>query len=323
LGNALLLSSKGDLVSLKGLAQKTSLLYQRTADKFAEELLQCGRDYFSENRNDNTIKLGTAMKLLARAKSTAYTKELRDRIEESVISMQEWIDTKPQRDKQAQCQPQVDFIKRQLDTLASACASTSQTKACLENCLPKLVRIKDTLGQTDSLYMDISSAILTVALGKVIEIVNRGPDSHVNASQTDRAYALARMKLELSEIATIVNQLQSMDAHPDAKAWLSQNISTLNGIIAEVNSLSGSVSSSSNSGCYIATMAYGDHEHPQVRILRQYRDRVLLTQRIGRVLVGIYYWFSPKLVTAFRDCPRANSAIRYLLNSFIKQIRLP
>lgn len=34
-------------------------------------------------------------------------------------------------------------------------------------------------------------------------------------------------------------------------------------------------SSSNSEGCYIATMAYGDYDHPQVIILRDYRDYTL------------------------------------------------
>lgn len=46
-------------------------------------------------------------------------------------------------------------------------------------------------------------------------------------------------------------------------------------------------------GCFIATAAFGTAMHADVDCLRQYRDRVLLQHRLGRVLVALYYRVSP------------------------------
>jgi hypothetical protein len=45
--------------------------------------------------------------------------------------------------------------------------------------------------------------------------------------------------------------------------------------------------------CFVATAAYGSYDHPQVRILREFRDEVLLSSRLGQVLVLGYYGASP------------------------------
>lgn len=54
-------------------------------------------------------------------------------------------------------------------------------------------------------------------------------------------------------------------------------------------------SSSSGSGCFIATAAYGSYLHPQVQKLRHFRDNHLLTNVPGRAFVAWYYRFSPPL----------------------------
>jgi hypothetical protein len=48
-------------------------------------------------------------------------------------------------------------------------------------------------------------------------------------------------------------------------------------------------------GCFIATAAYGDYDHPNVQILREFRDRYLLTNCMGRIFVDTYYRYSPTL----------------------------
>jgi len=47
------------------------------------------------------------------------------------------------------------------------------------------------------------------------------------------------------------------------------------------------------SPCFIATAAYGSSSHPHVRILREFKNEHLMTNRLGRKLVGLYYELSP------------------------------
>jgi Concanavalin A-like lectin/glucanases superfamily len=55
------------------------------------------------------------------------------------------------------------------------------------------------------------------------------------------------------------------------------------------------VSSSGGGGCFIATAAYGSLMEPHVIILRDFRDRFLLENRIGKAFVNFYYKHSPPI----------------------------
>lgn len=46
-------------------------------------------------------------------------------------------------------------------------------------------------------------------------------------------------------------------------------------------------------GCFIATSAYDSPLHPHVRILRDFRDKYLMPDKLGRTLIKIYYKYSP------------------------------
>ncbi len=74
-------------------------------------------------------------------------------------------------------------------------------------------------------------------------------------------------------------------------------------------------------GCYIATMAYGDYNHPKVIILRQFRDDTLDKNILGKWLIKIYYYYSPKLVEKLKNKKNINIIIRKTLNQFIKLIK--
>ncbi|GEM_PF-645462 len=72
------------------------------------------------------------------------------------------------------------------------------------------------------------------------------------------------------------------------------------------------------SACYIATMVYGDYDHPQVVALRSFRDDILRTNAIGRAFISFYYKNSPAWVEKLQDYRGINIIIRKVLNIFIK-----
>jgi C1A family cysteine protease len=72
-----------------------------------------------------------------------------------------------------------------------------------------------------------------------------------------------------------------------------------------------------SSGCFIATAAFGSPLAGQVEILRQFRDRYLLTNNPGQKFVAWYYRNGPAVANYIKDKPLVKAAIRAALYPLI------
>ncbi|MCM8769446.1 MAG: hypothetical protein NC911_07255 [Candidatus Omnitrophica bacterium] len=70
---------------------------------------------------------------------------------------------------------------------------------------------------------------------------------------------------------------------------------------------------SGGGGCFIATAAFGSYQEHHVWILRQFRDRFLLTNPLGQAFVRWYYRHSPRYAAMIAERPAVRLVVRMLL----------
>lgn len=87
--------------------------------------------------------------------------------------------------------------------------------------------------------------------------------------------------------------------------------------------LKGHGKSKGSGGCFIATAAYGSYLAPEVKTLRDFRDSHLLTNALGRALVGQYYRYSPPMAEYISHRPAARAVVRAALTPVVFGVRYP
>lgn len=98
-------------------------------------------------------------------------------------------------------------------------------------------------------------------------------------------------------------------------------------VLSPVNpSLSSSGSSGGGDGgggCFIATAAYGSYLHPKVNVLKDFRDKHLLTTRFGKSIVSFYYKTSPPIADFIREHESIRTITRIGLTPIIFAVMHP
>jgi hypothetical protein len=101
-------------------------------------------------------------------------------------------------------------------------------------------------------------------------------------------------------------------------------VATVSGITTPTTTSVGTVSSSGGgkSGCFIATAAYGSYLDPHVKVLRNFRDDVLLQSRLGTAFVKFYYKHSPPIADYIAQHESLRMLFRLLLTPVILLVKL-
>lgn len=180
-GEELYKNTKEDLVFLKNVWGSNNVQYQMIANKLANEILQCAIEYFNVHQKKNDIDPGdTAYKVVKLAKDISTNGQVRNRIDENLKIIEEWIADKPYRDKQNIVRDDLKFITDKLEEFQSLDDTISNATNFANSCKPRLDNMKLKLGAHDELYSKISTAVASNALGMIVTTVNDAMEKRNN-----------------------------------------------------------------------------------------------------------------------------------------------
>jgi hypothetical protein len=334
-GSELYIKVEANLFTLKSILGESNVQYQIILDRVATEILQCAVDYFVHYRDSDSLDPGPAsLKLMKCAKSLGCKGQTLSRIEENISGVEEWNSNKEERDRLKKIEDSLIYITSRIEWFDRANKTTETALELVVSCKPHLQKIRNHLGYNDTLYLNISSAVVSKALSMLIDVVN----SAQNIVIVNRMM-LSHLPTIVDNALRVIEMVSDFDVTSQLRQHLNTNKRTLQSIQSEIgggqsnsyhnsnsysnqstNSSYSSNNSSGSGGCYVATMVYGDYEHPQVVRLRIFRDRTLSKYLIGRLFIGIYYRVSPKFVEKYSSKKNVHAIIRSLIDNFIKVI---
>lgn len=317
-GKNLISKTRIPFAALNRLLSTTNIQCQVIADELAEQILQCGINYVNKSNDEDDIN--KALELQEYALNIAASNLIKDRCRKNV-------DILNKKKEQGKIKADIEYVANELKKFRLQSATISAASKLVSNCRPHLLTIANNLGNSNEYYLQISTAVAINALGMLVSVVNR-EQSSVNQSIAGFESRKRSVDMAMSVMSTI----GSLDMSSEVRSRLATNKRTLSEMRDQVSAAVSKnnefkkqleeykkpTPSSSSDGCYIATMVYGDYDHPQVLVLRDFRDTVLRKYALGRTFIRFYYKYSPTWVEYMKDQKSINRIIKNLLNEFIK-----
>lgn len=220
IGKNLYKQTSEGLKQLKSTLGKSNLNISSISDKVADEILQCGIDYFSHYKDSSTDPGSTSMDLFRKAKTLAVGSIAKQRCQENIENLQEWIDDKPERDKQARIKSDVESLIDTFLEFDSKNETIENAELLINRCKPKLSKIKTVLGSSDELYLKLSTRVANQAQNYIVEEVNNSqnvPSSNNYSRELALLLVVNRLKEILLKAWDVTNMIGTLDLEYDFK----------------------------------------------------------------------------------------------------------
>ena len=258
IGQALHKQTSEYLKQLKAILGASNNKYSSIADKVANEILQCGIDYFkykrdnTENSNGipkehSTYTGGTtnenfaeaSLNLFHKAKTLAIGNISKQRCQENTENLQEYINEKPEREKQAKILVDFEKLKSLIDEYNEKNKTISNAKQLLVSTTSYLNNVKSVLGSNDELYLGLSSRIASDALGMCVAEVNKLQDKiGLHHDQDRKRTIIILLQVSVENALAILSIIDSMDLQKEFRIRYTKNEKSLLNLKMQLNSLS-------------------------------------------------------------------------------------
>ena len=230
-GKELYENTEASIEQLKNVLDTSDIRYQNIADKLANEILQCGIDFFQEFKDEDFDPSDESMNLFDLASSIAVGNIVSQRCEENSENLQEWIDEKPDRDRQKLIADELTFIGSKLERFQSLSDTISNAKDLIDSCKPKLIEIKKALGSNDEFYLNISSAVVQNAQNMLVQAVNE-----IIEASNSRSFgvSLSSDKASIQTALDITFKIGSFDMNSTLKSHYKNNLDGIKNLAGQL-----------------------------------------------------------------------------------------
>jgi hypothetical protein len=202
---------------IKSTLSKTDIQYTSITDKVSDEVLQCGIDYFKKYKDSNIDPSAKAMNLFSKARKLAVGSIAVQRCQENSENLQEWIDEKPARDKQRKIQADFEKVIKVLERFDNSPENIANAKLLINESMPILQNIKNILGNTDELYLRLSTRIAGQVQSFIIEEVNDVQEDLDYNLAIDKFNTINNVKSAFRRGWEVTNMLNTFDLEVDFK----------------------------------------------------------------------------------------------------------
>ena len=232
-GKMLFQQAHPDLLMLNSFIGIPGIKLSTISDKLSGELLQCGIDFFSYQRDSDTDPSRDVMDLFRKAKSLAIGNIAKERCKENMIGLQEWIDDKPNREKRNEIKDELNSITNCLIRFKTLSATNENAKNLIINCKPKLRKIKSTLGSKDDFYLHVSSAVVQNVLNMLVTIIN-GESEKLKTKSAFLSRLSTPLPIIILEALDITFMLGSLNMYSNMRQHYNKNLSDLKAIAYQI-----------------------------------------------------------------------------------------
>ena len=307
-GETLYKNTKSQLESLSKILGQEDLKYQMLANKLANEILQCGIDFFNKVREEDKEVDEDGKKVLKLCKLAKkivndFESQTNARIDENYQIISDWVNDS----------------SRELIAAYNKAMEVFESLNTWDLGRPNLIRAGNELikvmqktsnkpESTSEEFLSFSNQTAQLLIAMAIKHGN-----NVSSSEDSCIGLLEKIENIYMEKDTRTHLLKNLGIIKRNK-----RINDENTLIKHNRRIYGTQNNSGSGGCFIATMVYGDYEHPQVLVLREFRDNFLAHYVLGRAFISFYYKYSPGWVKALEHNKMINKSIEKALNTFIK-----
>ncbi len=217
------------LFQLNNLLSLTNFQYISIADKVAEEVLQCGIDYFLHFKETDIDPGPKSLELCLKAQIWVTGSILKERFRDTIKHLKEWTDDEPQRAKVRFLKDDIAYIDNKLDNFKNLNDSLVNAKDLIESCKPKLLKMKTVLGQSETFYLSVSSAIVQNSQNMIVSVINNVTDGFTKNTASKSA-----LQSSLQSALDLTYNLKTCDMHYENKVHFNKNLDALKSICSQV-----------------------------------------------------------------------------------------